>query len=384
MGDRGKGWDQVTTGNSPSARFGHSAVHINGKVYLYGGKNPSQGVLGDLWVYQSDPPQWTQRTITATNKPAARYKHAAAVSGGKMYVFFGRDGQGNLLSDVWVHDPISNTWTQKNPGGAEKPPARELHTATTLADGRIIVNGGKDNLAIVDGFVWIYDPQNDTWQKGLECPPGGRYSHGSQTIGGKVYFFAGTSSQGATNEVWVYDPANNTCTKITPITFGAPPKREFVQTASNGRNTVWMFGGQSHTGMSAAGLLAPSAILQDAWALYLSNDTAWWTQESSGAPAVMQSATAYLPATGQVLLFGGRDTGGNVVNQTWAYTPGAIAPACYDFNGDNQVNTPDIQTIANRWRETVLGPVHQFDLDDDGRITILDIMWVAVQWQQVC
>jgi hypothetical protein len=69
-----------------------------------------------------------------------------------------------------------------------------------------------------------------------------------------------------------------------------------------------------------------------------------------------------------------------VVDQTWIYTPGAIAPACYDLNGDNQVNTGDIQTVANHWRETVSGVVHQFDLDDDEKMGISDIMRVVAQW----
>ncbi len=60
----------------------------------------------------------------------------------------------------------------------------------------------------MDGLVWIYDPKSDSWTKGPEC----RYGHSALTLLGQVYFFAGTSSQGATNEVWVYDPTANTCT----------------------------------------------------------------------------------------------------------------------------------------------------------------------------
>ena len=60
--------------------------------------------------------------------------------------------------------------------------------------------------------------------------------------------------------------------------------------------------------------------------------------------------------------------------------------ACYDFNGDGQVNIPDIMIVASRWRcecgDACYDPLYDFDNDCD--IDIVDIMQVAVHWGETC
>jgi N-acetylneuraminic acid mutarotase len=42
----------------------------------------------------------------------ARQGHAAAVAGGKLYVFGGHDSEGEILSTAEVYDPASDSWAQ--------------------------------------------------------------------------------------------------------------------------------------------------------------------------------------------------------------------------------------------------------------------------------
>jgi len=78
----------------PSARRYHSAVAINGLMYVFGGYGGSN--LNDLWVYDPQTDGWTQLTTGAT----ARYIHSAVAIDGRMYVFGGNGG--GYLNDLWL------------------------------------------------------------------------------------------------------------------------------------------------------------------------------------------------------------------------------------------------------------------------------------------
>jgi hypothetical protein len=60
-----------------------------------------------------------------------------------------------------------------------------------------------------------------------------------------------------------------------------------------------------------------------------------------------------------------------------------VAPCSVDFNGSGIVDIGDVMRVANCWRST--DPAcDPYDLDDDGKITIVDIMLVAADWGNPC
>jgi len=54
-------------------------------------------------------------------------------------------------------------------------------------------------------------------------------------------------------------------------------------------------------------------------------------------------------------------------------------PLCHDINGDNKIDEEDIEMVTSRWNSSEGTPEYNpyFDFDDDGFITILDIMAVV-------
>jgi subtilisin-like proprotein convertase family protein len=64
---------------------------------------------------------------------------------------------------------------------------------------------------------------------------------------------------------------------------------------------------------------------------------------------------------------------------TWLSSCGH--PDCFgDFDCDCEITTQDIQQVASRWRTTE----ERYDLNDDGIITIVDIMLVAAHYGETC
>ena len=57
-----------------------------------------------------------------------------------------------------------------------------------------------------------------------------------------------------------------------------------------------------------------------------------------------------------------------------------------DFDCSCTINITDVQEVASRWRTTDENPNWdpRYDLNDDGIITVVDIMLVVKHWGQTC
>jgi hypothetical protein len=85
-------YTQLSSG--PTARNGHSAVTIDGQMYIFGGND--SGGLNDLWRYDPSTDIWSQLTSGATG----RYGHSAVAIQDLMYLFGGYGG--SYLNDLWL------------------------------------------------------------------------------------------------------------------------------------------------------------------------------------------------------------------------------------------------------------------------------------------
>ena len=63
-------------------------------------------------------------------------------------------------------------------------------------------------------------------------------------------------------------------------------------------------------------------------------------------------------------------------------------PACdaADYDNDGRITVADVMQVAAHW-DTQWGDANfdrKYDLDDDGDVDIVDVMWVAGRWEEVC
>ena len=57
-----------------------------------------------------------------------------------------------------------------------------------------------------------------------------------------------------------------------------------------------------------------------------------------------------------------------------------------DYDNDGKITVGDIMQVAAHW-DTQWGDAlfdRKYDLDDDGDVDITDVMWVAVRWEEEC
>jgi N-acetylneuraminic acid mutarotase len=184
------------------ARQYHTATLLgNGRVLVAGGFDNRTHALVELF----DPATggWSRAADLLT----PRDSHTATLlPDGRVFVaggYFQGVNSSPTLSATEVYHPIANTWSPAESMAI----ARYGHTATALADGRMLVAGGVDGGASVE----IYRPDNNSWKAtaSLTWP---RYAHTATPLpGGKVLIAGGVSADlfGAftLDHTEVFDPA---------------------------------------------------------------------------------------------------------------------------------------------------------------------------------
>ncbi len=153
------------------ARFAHTATKLNnGRVLVAGGSakgyetlNSSEllNPINNLWDYDPNTGVWTVTKGPNPTLDNGRYDHTAILlttgpNAGKVLVAGGFDSDGAALPYCQLYNPKTDSWEFT----AALSNARGGHTATQLADGRVLVTGGVD--AVMQGTpmnTWeIYDP----------------------------------------------------------------------------------------------------------------------------------------------------------------------------------------------------------------------------------
>ena len=139
------------------ARSGAAVSVVNGKIYAMGGRgwpripNHPGPFLSSAEVFDPKTDQWTE----IIEMPTAKTGHTASVINGKIYViggFFRGNGPFMYLSTVEIYDPETDRWTQ----GQDMPFGRWAHKAEVV-NGNIYIFGGNSAhirpLTTVEAYV---------------------------------------------------------------------------------------------------------------------------------------------------------------------------------------------------------------------------------------
>jgi hypothetical protein len=177
-----RGWRE--TGSMIESREGHTATHLlDGRVLVAGG---SQYTFGPTYV---DPHFWS-------------------------------NGPSNILTSAELWSPATNRWTRAAP----MMHPRVGHTATVVADGRVLVVGGETNRNGAPLPAEIWNPTTNQWS--MAPPPRWqRLGHSATLLSdGRVLIAGGSLVEPSGNhralnlasaEVW--NPRDNTWTEISPM-----------------------------------------------------------------------------------------------------------------------------------------------------------------------
>jgi galactose oxidase-like protein len=153
----------------------HTATLLsNGKVLVVGGSGEVASTNGasrlvtvaSAELYDPKTRSWSSAGTLRT----ARWLHTATLlQNGEVLVVGGTSSppivpdRFESLSSAELYDPLTNRWSP----AADMLTARCLHSATLLADGRVLVAGGYQTLSEMSGRVLasaeVYDPRSNSW-----------------------------------------------------------------------------------------------------------------------------------------------------------------------------------------------------------------------------
>ena len=309
------------TGSMASARASHTATLLpNGKVLVAGGFGSA--VVASAELYDPASGTWSATGSMAT----ARQRHPATLLPNGKVLVAGGDTSGGVRStaSVELYDPASGTWSVTGSLAG----SRELHTATLLPNGKVMVAGGlfvsSSSISVV-ASAELYDPGTGTWSAtgGLTTA---RELHTATLLpNGKVLVAGGdqNSSTSVLASSEVYDSANGTWSATGSLANG---RRFHTATLLPNGNVL----------VAAGGVFTDSDTLASA-ELYNSATSTWSITGSLAAARGFHTAT--LLANGKVLVTGGTSNVNAVValasaelydpaSGTWSPT-GTMAAARY-------------------------------------------------------
>ena len=291
------------TGPMGDGRQIHAATRLDdGRVLIAGGYDNEDGALASAVVY--DP---GADTFSATAPLAdARGAHTATLLPDGRVLITGGGPPGwpgsftgipsPFLASAELYDPRTGRFS---PTGSMATP-REVHTATLLADGRVLIIGGADFQAHALASAELYDPTTGTFSPTSSMTTARAFHTATLLADGRVLVAGGSpAAWGSTAHLAsaeVYDPATGTFTPTGPMTGG----REFQTATVLADGRVLIAGGSSGSEQDVPGDTADDIASAEVY------DPATGAFTPTG-PLIdgRQYQTATLLGDGRVLVVGG-------------------------------------------------------------------------------
>ena len=198
------------------------------------------------------------------------------------------------------------------------------HGSSLLPDGRVLLSGGID----VTGFLEtplasceIFDPQTQTFSPSGAVLAAPRRGHSATVLAdGRVLLVGGRDGAGAaTDAVEIYDPATDGVSTVAPMS--APRSQHSATLLADGR--VWVVGGVSID--DPADPVTTLLSAERTTALYDPATDLW--SDGPELPFGLTDHAASLLATGEVLV-----TGGLEITSLFGFPSQGWTEACYRFD----------------------------------------------------
>ena len=221
-------WSEATSDASWSARYAHSSVVFDNKIWVLGGSSSGSNT-SDVW-YSSNGINWARATTDADWE--ARSSQSSVVFGNKIWVLGGRDNQGDK-DDVWYSTNGKN-WSKASTSNIWS--ARQNHSSVVFRD-KMWVLGGRDNQGdkkdvwySTDGNNWSEVSTSNIWSA--------RQNHSSVVYKGRVWVLGGNDGS-YKNDVWSSNDGSSWAEATTDANWEARSEHSSVVFD----NKMWVLGG---------------------------------------------------------------------------------------------------------------------------------------------
>ena len=312
-------WSQATSSAQFPARYSHTSVVFDNRMWVVGGVDAAYTFYNDTWN-STDGVSWTRAKDIASFP--SRFGHTSVVFDGKMWVIggFWDDGTSHrFLNDTWYStDGID--WIEAT--DSAQFPGRYGHTSVVF-DGKMWVIGGysddgNGNTAYLDDVWYSTDGVAWTQAKDVAAFPR-RFSHTSVAFDGKMWVIGGTNDTGDFNDAWSSADGVD-WTEENPSPFSSTRYSASSVATNDG---IWVIGGYGN-----------SMNLQEVW--NSTNGADWYETAALAAFPGRNSHTSVIFDNRMWVIGGAGDSGS--LNDVW-YSSFAAAPDVTGITPASGINT---------------------------------------------
>ena len=194
-------------------RTSPAAVSLkDGRVLILGGRGKGSGRYAGIHasseIYDPSTGLWSG---SGEMSEVREEPTATLLADGKVLVIGGRDTLKELSGDPELFDPSTNTWTKVS----KLNDPRESHGAVLLDDGKVLVVGGKNSMLRQLSSSELYNPDENSWTEAGESTEA-RINHTVTLLSdGRVLSVGGGKDDGPyLKSAEIYDPDSNTWTPV--------------------------------------------------------------------------------------------------------------------------------------------------------------------------
>ncbi len=259
-----------------------------------------------FWFFDRDAENWIE--MDSTNTPPNRYDHAIFESSGGFYIYGGRTLSGEVLGDFWLYDGGLDSWTQL----ADPPPGKRYGATYTKHSEEGYFGGGFDenNNPVSDWWFFEVDIPVPTWTARGTPPvafrrnsiignyPHARYLESHAPLVKRFYDFD------------FFPPPPGNIWTINPIGTGYMPVATDFCATFDESGTYYYCGGKTISGGVAVNHFYKQINSADAYV------------QLANAPKAFYHGGISERNDDFFYVFGGVDSAGNLLNETWKYTAG--------------------------------------------------------------
>ncbi|KIK65660.1 hypothetical protein GYMLUDRAFT_365124 [Collybiopsis luxurians FD-317 M1] len=212
-------------GEIPAPRRAHTAVHYNGKIWVFGGGNGMMA-LNDVWTLDISRMVWEKMNVRGKDSsfgsddynpggkngrnphgpggvPSPRGYHTANLVGNMMIVVGGSDGK-DCFAEVWCLNLDTLEWTLLDLPESYK---RLSHTSTQVGS-YLFIQGGHNGAEYINDIRFFnlvnlqYEPR-----PAAGVPPSPRGYHSAILADSRLWVFGGYNGSQAYDDVFIADLA---------------------------------------------------------------------------------------------------------------------------------------------------------------------------------
>eukprot|EP00298_Acanthocystis_sp_HF-20_P009681 c18443_g1_i1.p1 GENE.c18443_g1_i1~~c18443_g1_i1.p1 ORF type:complete len:471 (-),score=153.51 c18443_g1_i1:18-1430(-) len=203
----------IIRGISPSSRYGMTMTTISSTVsIMFGGSNQTH-YHNDLFIFDSDKLEWKEVKISSGKSPTAREGHTAVLHKNKIIIFGGYNNN-EYLNDLHSFDIKTNEWKSILISDNSFPKAG--HLSFVLNNLMFVIGGCNDILEKCDKGISVFDIEKTEKFAKVKINSENIISkntlieneiEGSSSIviGLNVYLFGGCSNNFCFNSTWLIE-----------------------------------------------------------------------------------------------------------------------------------------------------------------------------------